>query len=139
MSVSKQNSFLMEISGIGSSVSKHLYVICENPCSLQKVVVVPMQTARGIYDTTTEIDPKTTTHKFLKHKSYMAYYEAQVIGISDIESLISDGKAVKKDNFDNNTFLKIKKGIVKSDETPDEVITCYEHMLENTCCTNPVP
>lgn len=121
--VVKRETYLI-VSGPKEDPSrKHLFIICTSPCDEGKVVIVPVQTARGAHDKTVELAPHE--HPFIKWQSYAAYYEAKVIEVSKIESLLKSGQATQHDDLNAQTFLRLRNGIEKSESTPPKVLKHY--------------
>lgn len=95
---------------------RHLFIICTNPSEEGKVIAVPVQTIRDApHDPTVELEAHE--HKFIKHPSFIAYYEARVLDVVKIKRLIDKGDAKRHDDMNGQTFLRIRNGIERSKHT----------------------
>lgn len=111
----------------------HLCIICSDPCSKKMISVVPISTyTNDKCDQTCIIN--TNDHKFVRHKSYVLYRNARIIGCNEVLRGINEGKFTTHDNMNAQTFLRISNGMCRSEYTPRKVkiyLNCKTTSLAN--------
>lgn len=98
----------------------HLFVVCSDPCEQQKVVLVPFATyTNDLCDQTCLVF--AGEHPFVRHKSYVLYRNARIVGCEEISRGIANGALRVHDDLNGQTFLKVKNGLCRSLYTPRKI------------------
>lgn len=96
---------------------KHLFVICTDPCSENKRLIVSISTkTNALCDPTCVILPHE--HPFLARESFVFYRMAKVEANSVLMSGVTKGYFVPRQDMNAQTFLRIVNGICASPQTP---------------------
>lgn len=95
----------------------HLHVICTDTCEMGKNLVVPVTTwINNLCDGTCKLG--SHEHNFLQHPSYVLYRKASVQLASALQNGFQTGVFIPKENFNGQSFLRIRNGICTSPHTP---------------------
>ena len=100
---------------------KHLFVVIANlNPSTGSIVIVSITTIDSDKcDKTTKLD--IGDHPFIKHASYVNYYNARIIGIDRIQELISNQKAFELERMNPDLLKRIISGVTQSNKTKYEI------------------
>lgn len=93
----------------------HLHVVCTDPCSDGKQLLVPICSYVAPCDLTCVLEAHE--HSWLKKKSYVLYAKADIVSCAAINLGIEEEKFILKDDFNSQSFLRIKNGICNSKHT----------------------
>lgn len=105
----------------------HLFVICTDVCPKGMQIYVPISTYREkISDETCLLE--AFEHSFLKHKSFILYLKSEMRAQDAIIRGVEDGRMKPHDVMNNGTFLKVRKGIVKSKRTPLKIVNYFNEL-----------
>jgi hypothetical protein len=98
----------------------HLFVICTNPCDEGNQVIVPIDSwINSLCDPTCIVN--AYEHRFIRKKSFVLYRKARIENQLTLLDGIDQGYFTPHDDFNGQTFLKIKNGLCKSNQTPRKV------------------
>lgn len=99
---------------------KHLHIVCCDPDNEGNVVIVSIASyVNNLCDGTCILQPNE--HVWLRHESYVLYRSAQIIEAERLESGIAAGEILERDDFNAQTFLRIRNGINNSPHTKRKV------------------
>jgi hypothetical protein len=99
---------------------RHLFVVCSDPCALNLVAIVPIETyTNDLCDQTCTVDAHE--HAFIRHKSYVLYRNARTIGCDEVSRGLQAGALTAHDDMNGQTFLRIKNGMCRSLSTPRKI------------------
>jgi hypothetical protein len=114
------------LTGDGDEDNFHLWIIV-TPVSQGEVVTVCMVTA--LKKTERLVVLKPGDHPFVKHESAIAYIFSKVRSVADIEALLRNGFAQRKEPMSPDVLRRIQAGVVDSDFTPNGVRAFYHEVM----------
>jgi hypothetical protein len=113
---------------------KHLFVICTDKCENGFQVIVPICThVNDLCDSTCVI--AKGEHRYITKKSYVLYRKSQIIESENLVKGVKSGKLQPHDDMNGQTFLRVKKGLCGSRQTPRKIkkyLGCEEPTAANS-------
>ena len=106
------------LTGDGDEENYHLWVVVTSTTE-GEVVTVCLVTAHKRTERLVMLQPGD--HPFVKHESAISYAFSKIRTVEDVEALIANGSARKKDPMPPETLRRIQSGLVDSDFTPNGV------------------
>lgn len=121
----RRGGTLLIVSGPNHDPSrKHLFVICTNPNTEGKVLLVSVCSRYDGCDETCLLGPKA--HAFLNRPSYILYQSAWTASARFLQESAANQSMMPREDFRPSILEEICAGFAKSDETPPECRLFYE-------------
>jgi hypothetical protein len=114
------------LTGDGDEDNFHLWVIVTPP-SQGEVVTVCLVTARTKTERLVVLKPGE--HPFIKHESAISYLFSKIRSVADIEALLANGFASRKEPLSPDVLCRVQAGVVDSDFTPNGVRAYYREVM----------
>ena len=116
-SIIEKNTILVPIP---APTCKHLFVVLTAPEGIPPVVImVNITTRRPTSDATVVLTP--SDHPFVKHESVVAFEHALIFDVSKLENGLTAGLLTKYSDISDSLFVSIKKGLLISPRTPQDI------------------
>lgn len=120
MTVAKRGTILIPSGPPQDPGRLHLFVVCSDPCSEGKQVIVSVSTrVNSLCDPTCVLQPHE--HRFLTKESFVFYRKASIESQSALSTGLQRGTFTSHDDMNAQSFLRIVKGICASPQTPRKV------------------
>jgi hypothetical protein len=117
------------LTGDGEEDNFHLWVVI-TPANEGEVVTVCVVTAHKRSERLVVLN--RDDHPFIQHESVVAYYFSKIRTVSDIEDLLDEGIAKKRDPISVQLLKRIQAGLLESDFTPNYVRAYFREVMKET-------
>lgn len=114
------------LTGDGDDENFHLWIILTPPAE-GEVVTVCMVTATKKTERLVRLQP--CDHPFIKHESAISYGFSKIRMVADIEALLANGLARRKEPMPPDVLRRIQAGLVESDFSPNGVRAFYRTVM----------
>jgi hypothetical protein len=117
------------LTGDGDEDNFHLWVVI-TPAIEGEVITVCVVTALKRSERLVVLNKGD--HPFIQHESVVAYYFSKIRTVSDIEDLLNEGIAKKRDPVSIQLLKRIQSGLLESNFTPNYVRAYFREVTKGT-------
>lgn len=126
----------------GSDELKHLFFILTDPCLNKEtganncVLLVNCSTIKDGFQFDDTCILETGEHEFIKKRSFIYYKEARIEQLSTLKNGIKQGRFIKKEIINDELYIKILKGLLKTQAMPRMYLRFLKGAIQQNACLN---